>query len=117
MKLNEIAHDKNPCLPSLIWQAEVKVDEACGAIESGNWDKAYAIYEKLSQQNLPSEIMDVIRVFGKIVNPSNSPSETAKQLIQFFPGKMFRVYNDEHGWNDDAMRDLAEVQGDVSDPA
>ena len=117
MRLAEIAHDETPCPSTLTAKAEAKFDEACRAIESSNWDKAYDILDKLSQQTIPSELADAVRIASEILDPANSPGEKAKRIAQFLPGRLFHVYDDEHGWNDDAMRELADVQRDFSEPA
>jgi hypothetical protein len=114
MRLTEIAHGENPGRSSLLRQAEAKFNAACQEIESGNWDKAREICEKLSQQALPSELADAVRIMKNILDPANSPSETAKKIAHFLPGRFFRVYDDQNGWNDDAMRELADAQRDLS---
>jgi hypothetical protein len=109
MRLAEIAQDENPCPSSLMWQAGIKFDAACKEIESGNWDEAHEIFDKLSQQALPPALTDAARTASDILNPANSPEEKAKRIAQFLPGRFFRVYDDEHGLYDDAIRELADA--------
>jgi hypothetical protein len=97
--------------------AEAKFDEACRAIEFGEWDNAYETLSRISQNGLPSELTDAIRTMSDILDPANSPDEKAAKIVQFLPGMIFHVYDDEHGWNDDAMRELADVQRDASELA
>ena len=117
MRIAEIAHDETPCPSSLTANAEAEFAEACGFIESGDWDKAYEILDRLAHDSVPSELADAARIVSDILDPANSPGEKAKRIAQFLPGRFFRVYDDEHGWHDDAMRELADAQRDLSNPA
>jgi len=114
---SEITHAENPGYSSLLSRAEAKFDEACRAIESGKSDHAYDILSRIPHDGLPSDLADAIRTVSKILDPANSPVEKAERIVQFLPGTIFRVYDDEHGWNDDAMRELADVQMDTSELA
>lgn len=94
MRLTEIAHDENPGRSSLLPNAEAEFNKACREISDGDWNKARKICEKLSQQALPGELAEAVRVMNNILDPSNSPSETAEKILQLLPGKIFRVYDD-----------------------
>ena len=73
----------------------------------GDWDEAHGILDHLSREGLPPELADAARIVSDILDPANSPEEKAKRIARFLPGRYFRVYDDEHGWNDDAMHALA----------
>ena len=76
------------------------------AIESGDWGKAYGIASLLARETLPSELADAVRIMSDILDPSNTSSDTAQKIVQFLPGRLLRVYDDEHGWHEDALREL-----------
>ena len=117
MRLTEITHDENSGRSSLLSRAEAKFDEACRAIESGEWDNAYDILSRIPHDGLPSELTDAIGTMSDILDPANSPDEKVERIVQFLPGMIFQVYDDEHGWNHGALRELADVQKDVSELA
>ena len=117
MRLTEITHDENSGRSSLLSRAEAKFDEACRAIESGEWDNAYDILSRIPHDGLPSELTDAIRTMSDILDSANSPHEKAEKIGRFLPGMIFQVYDDEHGWNHGALRELADVQKDVSELA
>ena len=52
-----------------------------------------------------------------ILDPANSLDEKAEKIGRFLPGMIFQVYDDEHGWNHGALRELADVQKDASELA
>ena len=114
MRIIEITHSENPDRSSLLSRAEAKFDEACRAIESGEWDNAYNILNRIHRDGLPSELTVAIRTMSDILDPANSPDEKAKKIVQFLPGMIFHVYDDKDSWNDDAMRELTDVQRDAS---
>ncbi|WP_339907166.1 hypothetical protein, partial [Symmachiella dynata] len=89
-----------------------KFDEACRAIESGEWDNAYDILNQIPHDGLPSELTDAIGTMSDILDPANSTDEKADMIVQFLPGSFFHAYDDEHGWDNDAMRELVDVQRD-----
>ena len=109
MKLDEIAYEEIPCRSSLMPNAEAEFDAACKAIESGDWGKAYEIASLLTRQTLPSELADAVRIMSDILNPANTSNETAQKIVQFLPGRLLRVYDDRHGWHEDALRELVDV--------
>ena len=117
MRLTEITHDENPNRSSLLSRAEAKFDEACRAIESGEWNNAYNILSRIPHDGLPSKLTDAIRTINDILDPANSPDEKAKKIVQFLPGMIFPVYDDEYGWNPWAMHELADLQRDASELA
>lgn len=116
MRPSEIANDDIPCRSSLMPNAEVEFDAACRSIESGDWDKAYEIFDLLGRESLPPGFAEVVQIASDILDPANSPSERAEKIAQFFLGRAFRVYDDQHGWHEDALRELAEVKRSLSEP-
>ncbi len=116
MRPFEIANDDSPCRSSLMPNAEAEFDAACRSIESGDWDKAYEIRDLIDRDNLPPGLAEVVRIASDILDPANSPSERAEKIAQFFLGGAFRVYDDEDGWHEEAMRELAGVERRLSEP-
>jgi hypothetical protein len=74
MRLAEIAQDENPCPSSLMWQAGTKFDAACKEIESEDFEGAFEVTDKLSQQTLPPDLAHATRIMSDILEPANPPT-------------------------------------------
>ena len=80
----------------MISDTEADCRAACRAIETGNWKEAYEICDRLSRQPaLSLDLIHAANVMKDILDPANTPDETAEKITRFMPGRVIRISVDE----------------------
>ena len=82
----------------MIADVEAECRNACQAIESGNWQLAYEICDRLCREpGLPAQLVHDAMIVRAIVNPANTRKETVDRIAQLLPGRVIRIYDDDQG--------------------
>lgn len=93
--------------------AEVDFNRACGLIESGDKKEAYDIFTRLSKMRLPGELLHAARTASRILDPRNSTEQTARRLLELFPGQVIRVYDRDSGGSEEGLREVSKMRREL----
>lgn len=107
MRLMEITQDDHEMGQPLERDVEAKFDAALHELDSGNWPGAFGIFDELRKTQLPPDFAKLARTMAGILDPNNSPRETAEGILAFMPGTLVKVYDDKRGWNRAAVDRLS----------
>lgn len=107
LKLRTIQESILPIQPST---PEEDFARSCGLIESGDWDEAYELLLQLRRMQIDPELAYAAKVASEILNPRNSSKQKAERILQLFPGRVIRVYDQENGWSESGLRELRDGQ-------
>ena len=79
----------------MIGNVEAECRNACHAIETGNWQLAYEVCDRLCREpGLPPQLVHDAMIVRDIVNPANTTKETAERIGQLLPGRVIRIRDD-----------------------